>query len=93
MQKVMTGEQLAESHYLQVDELPFEFMLNALRLKQGVPTHYFADRCGTHLSVMTAMINEAVQKGLLDSNPNRLKASELGWRYLNDLQEIFLKND
>lgn len=93
MQKVMTGEQLAESRYLQVDELPFEFMLNALRLKQGVPTHYFADRCGTHLSVMTAMINEAVQKGLLDSDPSRLKASELGWRYLNDLQEIFLKND
>lgn len=93
MQKVMTGEQLAESHYLQVDELPFEFMLNALRLKQGVPTHYFADRCGTNLSLMTAMMNEAVQKGLLDSDPSRLKASELGWRYLNDLQEIFLKND
>ncbi len=93
MQKVMTGEQLAESHYLQVDELPFEFMLNALRLKQGVPTHYFADRCGTNLSLMTAMMNQAVQKGLLDSDPSRLKASELGWRYLNDLQEIFLKND
>ncbi len=93
MQKVMTGEQLAESRYLQVDELPFEFMLNALRLKQGVPTHYFADRCGTNLSLMTAMMNEAVQKGLLDSDPSRLKASELGWRYLNDLQEIFLKND
>ncbi len=93
MQKVMTGEQLVESRYLQVDELPFEFMLNALRLKQGVPTHYFADRCGTNLSLMTAMMNEAVQKGLLDSDPSRLKASELGWRYLNDLQEIFLKND
>lgn len=93
MQKVMTGEQLAESRYLQVDELPFEFMLNALRLKQGVPTHYFADRCGTNLSLMTAMMNQAVQKGLLDSDPSRLKASELGWRYLNDLQEIFLKND
>ncbi len=93
MQKVMTGEQLVESRYLQVDELPFEFMLNALRLKQGVPTHYFADRCGTNLSLMTAMMNQAVQKGLLDSDPSRLKASELGWRYLNDLQEIFLKND
>lgn len=93
MQKVMSGEQLAESRYLQVEELPFEFMLNALRLKQGVPTHYFADRCGTYLNIMTTMINEAVQKGLLDSDPSRLKASKLGWRYLNDLQAIFLKND
>ncbi len=92
MQKVPLGEQLAENRYLQVEELPFEFMLNALRLKQGVPTHYFADRCGTNLSVMTSMIDEAVRLGLLDKDPSRLKASELGWRYLNDLQEIFLSH-
>ncbi|WP_159990403.1 radical SAM family heme chaperone HemW [Pelistega ratti] len=90
MQKVQTGEQLAESRYLSYKELPFEFMLNALRLKQGVPTHYFADHCGINLNIMLPMIEKAVNKGLLDSDPNRLKATPLGWRYLNDLQEIFL---
>ncbi len=90
MQKVKTGEQLVESRLLTVKDIPFEFMLNVLRLKQGVPTHYFSDRCGVPLSLMTAKINEAVSKGLLDSDPTRLKASALGWRYLNDLQEMFL---
>lgn len=90
MQKVATAEHIAQTHHLQVSELPFEFMLNALRLKQGVPTHYFAERCGVNLSVMTSKINEAVQKGLLVDDPLRLQATPLGWRYLNDLQTIFL---
>lgn len=91
MKKVATAEQLAESRYLRQGDLPFEFMLNALRLKQGVPTHYFADRCGISLSVLSPLLEEAVHKGLLDKDPSRLKATELGWRYLNDLQAIFLK--
>lgn len=91
LQKVASGEHIAESRCLTIEELPFEFMLNALRLKQGVPTHYFAERCGVNLSVMTAMIEQAVHKGLLDADPGRLKATELGWRYLNDLQQLFLE--
>lgn len=90
MQKVMLGEHIAETRHLRPEELPFEFMLNALRLRKGVPTHYFAERCGVNLSIMTAMIDEAVQRGLLVDNPTRLQATEMGWRYLNDLQEIFL---
>lgn len=90
MQKVMTGEHIAETRQLSVQELPFEFMLNALRLRQGVPTHYFSEHCGVNLSVMTPMIEQAVAKGLLDENPSRLQATELGWRYLNDLQALFL---
>lgn len=90
MQKVSTGEHIVESRCLQPSELPFEFMLNALRLKQGVPTHYFEERCGVSLGMMSAMINKAVAKGLLMDDPTRLQATPMGWRYLNDLQEIFL---
>ena len=39
---------------------------------------------------MTAQIDAAVVKGLLDADPRYLKATELGWRYLNDLQALFL---
>ncbi|NOL49356.1 radical SAM family heme chaperone HemW [Pelistega europaea] len=91
MAKVATGEHVAEERLLMPEELPFEFMLNALRLKQGVPTYYFAERCGVNLSIMTGMIDEAVHKGLLVDDPMRLRATELGWRYLNDLQELFLR--
>ena len=92
MQKVLEGQgqHIAETRSLQPADLPFEFMLNALRLKDGVPTHYYAERTGTDLSLMTAQIDAAVVKGLLDADPRYLKATELGWRYLNDLQALFL---
>ncbi len=92
MQKVLEGQgqHIAETRSLQPADLPFEFMLNALRLKDGVPTHYYAERTGTDLSLMTAQIDAAVVKGLIDADPRYLKATELGWRYLNDLQALFL---
>ena len=92
MQKVQQGqgEHIAETRLLRPEDLPFEFMLNALRLKNGVPTHYFTERTGVDLSLMTGQIQEAVDKGLLDDDPRFLKATELGWRYLNDLHAIFL---
>ena len=95
MQKVLEGQgqHIVETRSLQPADLPFEFMLNALRLKEGVPTHYYAERTGTDLSLMTAQIDTAVAKGLLDADPRYLKATELGWRYLNDLQAIFLADE
>lgn len=92
MQKLALGqgEHIAETRLLSPNDLPFEFMLNALRLKEGVPTHYYTERTGTDLSLLSKPITKAVTKGLLDEDPRRLKASQLGWRYLNDLQEIFL---
>jgi oxygen-independent coproporphyrinogen-3 oxidase len=72
------------------DELPFEFMLNALRLAQGVPASLFAERTGLPLSVIATPLREAVRKGLLDADPTLLRPTPLGRRFLNDLQELFL---
>ncbi len=72
------------------DELPFEFMLNALRLIDGVPTHYFSERTGLPIAQISAPLAQAVQKGLLDSDPRFLRPSKLGQRFLNDLIELFL---
>lgn len=71
-------------------ELPFEFMLNALRLVDGVPTEYFSERTGLPLSSVAGKLKIATDKKLLDSNPSRIAASSLGLQYLNDLQMIFL---
>jgi oxygen-independent coproporphyrinogen-3 oxidase len=84
------GSALIESRVIEPKDLPFEFMLNALRLTDGVETHTFGGRTGLPLSFISKSINEACQKGLLDSNPARLKATDQGLRYLNNLQEIFL---
>ena len=85
-----SGGHLATDHQVQADELPFEFMLNALRLRAGVPTGYFTERTGVPLARIAHQLEAAVERGLLDADPRRLAATPLGWRFLNDLQELFL---
>ena len=84
------GSALIESRDIASKDLPFEFMLNALRLSDGVDTSTFSERTGLPLSIISKGLSEACQKGLLDENPSKLKATEQGLRYLNNLQEIFL---
>lgn len=92
MSKALSGsaEHIADEHEVQAQDLPFEFMLNALRLKQGVATAIFEDRTGLSLTSILPTVNRAVEKGLLDPNPSRIQATPLGWRFLNDLQSMFL---
>ena len=84
------GHALVEARDVTAQDLPFEFMLNVLRLSEGVQTITFSERTGLPLSMISKELNEASNKGLLDPNPTVLKASAQGFRYLNNLQEIFL---
>lgn len=84
------GNALIEAREIPAKDLPFEFMLNTLRLTDGVDTITFSERTGLPLSVVSKGLDEASKKGLLDPNPNQLKATEQGLRYLNNLQEMFL---
>ncbi len=88
---VEQGHAVIENSVLTQDDLPFEFMLGELRLTDGVPTAMFSERTGLGLNTISKPITEALRKGLLDEDPTRLRASPLGMRYLNDLQELFLK--
>ena len=91
MQAIETkGNALIESKEIPASDLPFEFMLNTLRLTNGVATNTFSERTGLALSAIAKNLDIASNKGLLDPNPASLKASELGLRYLNNLQELFL---
>jgi len=65
-------------------------MLNALRLTDGVPASLFAERTGLPLAVVAHTIADATRRGLLDADPQRLRATSLGRRFLNDLQSMFL---
>ncbi|MBT8519259.1 oxygen-independent coproporphyrinogen III oxidase-like protein [Polynucleobacter paneuropaeus] len=84
------GHALLEARDITAQDLPFEFMLNVLRLSEGVQTITFSERTGLPLSMISKELSEASNQGLLDTNPTLLKASEQGFRYLNNLQEIFL---
>ena len=85
------GGALIESREIPSKDLPFEFMLNALRLTDGVDTNTFGERTGLPLSVISKGLDIASKKGLIDENPSKLKATALGLRYLNNLQEMFLE--
>ena len=71
-------------------ELPFEFMLNALRLVEGFPVDLFAARCGLPLSLIESRLAVAEEKELLERSAKRIQPTELGRRFLNDLVELFL---
>ena len=87
---VARGEARQEQVSVVRRDLPFEFMLNALRLTQGVPASLFAARTGLPLSAAAQPIAEAVRRGLLDPDPTLLRPTALGRRFLNDLQALFL---
>ena len=90
MDAALAGNAIEVERDLSARDLPFEFMLNALRLTEGVPASQFEERTGQSLAAMSRSLDKAVRKGLLTPDPSRLAATGLGMRFLNDLQEIFL---
>ncbi len=82
---------LQEMRVIRNEELPFEFMLNALRLREGFAMGDFEARTGLSGAAILQAVQLAEGKGLLVSaEPDYWLPSELGWRFLNDLQELFL---
>ena len=71
-------------------EIPFEFMLNALRLVEGFPVALFAERTGLALSTVEKSLKEAERQGLLERDWQRIRPSRRGRHFLNDLLQPFL---
>lgn len=71
-------------------DLIFEFMLNALRLTNGVSANLFEQRTGLHLQSIEPLLNQARERGLLSSDVKRICPTEHGKQYLNDLMQMFL---
>ena len=73
------------------DEQPFEFMMNALRLKDGVPTHYLSERSTLTLDELRPTLDRLVAQGLLEpAIEQRLKTTERGFALLNNVLDAFL---
>ena len=84
------GSHLAHDTPIVWHDLGFEFMLNALRLRAGVPRSGFTERTGQSALVIADAVRRATDKGLLDPDPGMYRATALGWKFLNDLQAEFL---
>ena len=85
------GDVITEKKVLTSDEIPLEFMMNALRLTDGVPISFFSERTGLPIKNIEKELRLAKKKGLLDWQKTELKPSFEGQRYLNELLQIFMR--
>ena len=90
MEKAMQGKAVEREWLIPQDELGFEFMMNALRLIDGVPIDLFQQRTGLNIRTLEAAIKKAQSKGLLIIESSTMRPSLLGQRFLNELLELFL---
>jgi len=84
---------LVEEREVPASEVPFEFMLNALRLLEGFEVKLFGERTGLPLSLVERQLQEAEAKGLLERDWQRIRPTERGRLFLNELLELFLAGE
>ncbi len=93
MRRVSAGTQVVERRELGRSDLPFEFMMNALRLAAGFSVSMFAERTGLPIVAAERALAQAEARGLLARDHERIQPTALGRRYLNDLLELFLPEE
>lgn len=84
------ANKVSNEHEVARKELPFEFMLNALRLKEGVTVTQFLERTGLPISSIAKALEAGRGRGLLVADPARIQPTERGFDFLSDLQQLFL---
>ena len=89
--KVTQSSAITESRLLSRDELPMEFMMNALRLNEGFHPSLFVEHTGLPLSQIQKQLELAEEKAFIEWDINKINPTESGHRYLNDLIQIFMK--
>jgi len=74
-------------------ELPFEFMLNALRLVEGFPIQLFTERTGLAFGTIQSSLEKSEKQGLLERDLKTVRPTERGQRFLNELLALFLSGE
>ena len=90
MEQAARGQAVDSEHDVARRELPFEFLLNALRLREGFDPRSYAERTGLPLSSLQPGLQRAVELGLLQADPTRIAATPRGWDLLNEVLQLFL---
>ena len=90
MQQAMKGEPVTQNTEVSRQDLPFEYMLNALRLREGFVLGDFVDRTGLAMTSIQKGLQEAERLGLIDRDLHRVWPTERGFDFLSDLQALFL---
>jgi len=90
LEKMRAGSAVHEENHVPASQLPFEFLMNALRLAEGFHPALFEARTAQPLAAILPQIHAAAVEGLLDVSPQRIAPTLKGMRFLNVLLERFL---
>lgn len=90
MEQVQQGQNTERVWEISRQELGFEFMMNALRLTDGVPLSLFQQRTGLPIANQQHALKKAQEKGLLEISADRIRPTLQGQRFLNELLALFL---
>ena len=90
MDKALAGDAVVSVEEVARRDLPFEYMLNALRLREGFSLTDFGARTGLPLSAIDAALREGLDKGWLQQEGVWVRPTERGFDFLSDLQSLFL---
>jgi putative oxygen-independent coproporphyrinogen III oxidase len=93
MAKAVAGDAVQEQHDVPAREVGFEFMMNALRLNEGFESRIFTERAGLPLTAVLRELDIAEQRGLITRDHLRIEPTASGRRFLNDLLQIFLRDE
>ena len=90
LEHALKGASVQEEHVVAAEDLGFEFMMNALRLTEGFSLELFEERTGLPLTTVLKALDEAERRGLVERGLERVRPTELGRRFLNELLQGFL---
>ena len=90
MERALAGDAVAQEEEVQRADLPFEYMLNALRLRQGFALAEFGERTGLAITAIARQLDEAERRGWITRDLQRVQPTERGFDFLSDLQGLFL---
>ena len=90
MDNALAGHAVAQDDEVRRADLPFEYMLNALRLREGFALQDFMDRTGLPITAIAKGLDAAERKGLIGRSLTHVRPTERGFDFLSDLQELFL---
>ncbi|MBB3048370.1 oxygen-independent coproporphyrinogen-3 oxidase [Litorivivens lipolytica] len=84
------GSRTAQQHTVNTEDLPFEYLMNALRLHEGFTPQHFEARTGLPFSTISGTVHALYEEGLLEEYGDRFRCTETGRRFLDDVVARFL---
>jgi len=92
MDGALRGNAVTQDDDVPRADLPFEYMLNALRLRDGFALRDFSERTGLSVTSIEKALSQAEHKGLIARDLQRVRPTDRGFDFLSDLQALFLSN-